>query len=58
MNNMILEEIKQVSAQIRSIENGSGRMGYKTGADEHTKLEQLSASREELISEVVFHGYC
>ena len=58
MNSIILEEIKLVSAQIRSIESGSGRRGRATSADECIKLEQLSASREELLSEVVFHGYC
>ena len=58
MNSIILEEIKLVSAQIRSIESGSRRMGYKADADKHTKLEQLTASRAELLSEAVFHGYC
>ena len=57
MNSVKFEELKQISAEIKAILNRSEEEGRRTNKKEQDLLDQLAADREELLSNMIYHGY-
>ena len=57
MNSVKFEELKQISAEMKAIVNSSEQEGRKTNKEEQNLLDQLAADREELLSNMIYHGY-
>lgn len=57
MNNVMISQLKQVSAEMKVLMNQSKEGGQKFNKPEQDLFEQLSAEREELLSNIIFHGH-
>ncbi len=57
MGNVKFEELKQISAEMKAIANRSKQENRKTNKEEQDLLDQLAADREELLSNMIYHGY-
>ncbi len=57
MNSIKFEELKQISAEMKTILNRSEQEGWKPNREEQDLLDQLAADREELLGSIIYHGY-
>ncbi len=57
MSRVMFEELKQISAEMKAIENRSEQEGRKTNREEQEVLNQLTMDREVLLLDIIFHGY-
>lgn len=57
MNRVMFEELKQISAKMKAIANRTEQDGRKTNREEQAVLNQLTANKEELLSDMFFQGY-
>ena len=57
MGNVKFEELKHISAKIKAIVKRSEQEARKTNKEEQNLLDQLAADREELLSNMIYHGY-
>ena len=57
MSNVMFAELKQISAEMKTIVNKTEEDGRMANREEKELLGLLSADREELLSSIVFHGY-
>ena len=53
----MFEELKQISAEMKAIANRIEQYGWKTNREEQAVLNQLTANKEELLSDMFFQGY-
>ncbi len=57
MNRVMFEELKQISAEMKAIANRSEQEGRKTNSENQDVLDRLTSDREELLGDMIFHGY-
>ncbi len=57
MSRADFKELKQISAEIKSIQNRSKQDGRQINRKEQQKLDQLAANKEDLLGDTIFHGY-
>ena len=58
MSRVDFEELKQIAAEIKAIQNSSEQDGRQMNQEERDMLEQLAATKEDLLNDTLFHGYC
>lgn len=52
-----LNELTHISAEIKAIVIKTEVEGRKMNREEQETLEQLTTTREALVSDIIFHGY-
>jgi hypothetical protein len=57
MSRVMLEEVKQISAEMKAIVNRSEQEGRKPNREEQEALDQLTTDREVLLCDIIFPGY-
>ena len=57
MSRVDFEELKQISAEIKAIQDRSKQDGQQMSKEEQDMLDQLAADREMLLSDMIYHGY-
>jgi hypothetical protein len=57
MSRVVFEELKRISAEMKTIGNRSKPGARKTNRKEQERLNTLTADRDVLLGEFVFHGY-
>ncbi len=57
MSRVMFEEVKQISAQMKTIADRSEQEGRKINRQEQEALDQLTTDREVLLCDIIFHGY-
>ncbi len=57
MSRVMFEELKQISAEMKAIENRSEQEGRKTNREEQEALDQLTTDKDVLVGDIIFHGY-
>jgi hypothetical protein len=53
----MLEEVKQISSEMKAIVNRSEQEDRKMNREEQEVLDQLTTDREVLLGDIIFHGY-
>lgn len=56
MNSIKFEELKQISAEMKTIIKRSAQEGRKPNKEEQNLLDQLTADREVLLSNMIYYG--
>ena len=56
MNTIMINQLKQVSADMKAIMNKSNENGRIISREDQDLLDQLSSERDELLSSIIFHG--
>ncbi len=57
MSKVDFEELKQISAEIKAIQNRSKQDDRQMSKEEQDMLDQLAANKEDLLDDTIFHGY-
>ena len=57
MSRVNFEELEQISAEIKAIQNRSEQDGRQMSREEQDVLDQLEANKEDLLDDTIFHGY-
>ncbi len=57
MSRVNFEELEQISAKIKAIQNRSEQDGRQMSREEQDVLDQLEANKEDLLDDTIFHGY-
>lgn len=57
MNEMMIDRIKQISIEMKTIVSYSLENGRTTNMEEQDRLDNLADEREELISRVIYYGH-
>ena len=57
MSRVSFEVLEHICAEMKAIENRSKQDGREMSKEEQDKLDQLAADREELLGEMIYHGY-
>ncbi len=57
MSRVDFEELKQISAEIKAIQDRSKQDGRQISKEERNMLDQLVANKEDLLDDTIFHGY-
>ncbi len=57
MSKVDFEELKQISAEMKAIENKSEQDGRKMNRKERDVLDKLAADKDDLLTDMIFHGY-
>ena len=57
MNTIMINQLKQVSADMKAIMNKAEENGRIFTREDQELLDQLSSERDELLSNIIFHGH-
>ena len=57
MSKVDFEQLKQICAEVRAIQDRSKQNGQHLNREDQQILDQLAAKREDLLDDVIFHGY-
>ena len=57
MSRAMFTELKQVCAEMKAIVERSEREGRRTSRQEQDLLNQLAATRETLLGDIICHGH-
>ena len=57
MNTVMINQLKHVSAEMKAIMNKSTENGLIINREEQNLLDQLSAERDELLANIIYHGH-
>lgn len=57
MTRATYKELKQISAEMKTIAHRSEQENRQTDREAQDRLEQLIADREDLLGDNLFHGY-
>ena len=57
MSRVMLNEVKQISSDMKAIAKRSEKGGRITSREEQEVLDQLVVDREELLGDIIFREY-